>query len=583
MKYNSIGDQLITKANEIDPNYQSDKFNDMSEAIDIILNNMATTEAISEIKLDSIQLKYNDLKVLRDNSQLIPGQTYIITDYVTTTTSANTRSAGNLFNIIVRADDENHLNENCSFAHSDRDVDGYFAESKIEAWQGKYCLDNDNTRFAWADTENGKGVIYRLKDEYNNEAPYDFKNIIFDFVKSFEYFQWGANWTFIRDTSLDVEGYYGWRTSNGGTPNAWSNPYCFTNTEDVTTSTTLYSDTSGSTMTYGEIISVSMNEFSSYTFSYTTSSVNYDASLVGHSQMCFNNSIREYRISGVLQLNKIVFYKSGSGGELKAYNNTFGNGCYNNTFDGSCYNNTFGNDCYNNTFDGDCHSNTLGNNCYSNTFGFGCHNNTFDSDCDSNTFGSNCQYNTFGNYFKNSTLGSSCNYNTFGNNCAYSTYGVGCSSNTLGNNCYSNTFGNRGEANTFGSNCNSNTFGDDCSSNAFGNSCDHNTVDNDCNSNTFGNSCSSNTFSNHCRNNRIGNEAKNNNLASYARWNIFENGVSYVSLTSEQKGSSSAYLQNITIRQGVAGTNSNLKTITETRGNAFDTTYRVNGAQDKTI
>ena len=39
MKYNSIGEQLIAKAKEIDPNYKPDKFNDMSEALDVILNN----------------------------------------------------------------------------------------------------------------------------------------------------------------------------------------------------------------------------------------------------------------------------------------------------------------------------------------------------------------------------------------------------------------------------------------------------------------------------------------------------------------------------------------------------------------
>ena len=38
MKYNSIGEQLIAKAKELDPNYKPDKFNDMSEAIDILLN-----------------------------------------------------------------------------------------------------------------------------------------------------------------------------------------------------------------------------------------------------------------------------------------------------------------------------------------------------------------------------------------------------------------------------------------------------------------------------------------------------------------------------------------------------------------
>ena len=56
MKYNSIGQQLIAKAKEIDPHYQSDKFNDMSEALEIILNNMVTTETIGEINtiLDNI-------------------------------------------------------------------------------------------------------------------------------------------------------------------------------------------------------------------------------------------------------------------------------------------------------------------------------------------------------------------------------------------------------------------------------------------------------------------------------------------------------------------------------------------------
>ena len=55
----------------------------------------------------------------------------------------------------------------------------YFDTSNLSAWKVWYCLDNDNTRFCWADTENGKGVIYRLIDEYNNDLPYDFKNILF--------------------------------------------------------------------------------------------------------------------------------------------------------------------------------------------------------------------------------------------------------------------------------------------------------------------------------------------------------------------------------------------------------------------
>lgn len=43
MKYNSIGEQLIAKAKELDPSYKPDKFNDMSEAINIILNNSGSS------------------------------------------------------------------------------------------------------------------------------------------------------------------------------------------------------------------------------------------------------------------------------------------------------------------------------------------------------------------------------------------------------------------------------------------------------------------------------------------------------------------------------------------------------------
>lgn len=50
MKYNSIGEQLIAKAQELDPNYKPDKFNDMSEAIDILLNNSGSGGGIPVVE-----------------------------------------------------------------------------------------------------------------------------------------------------------------------------------------------------------------------------------------------------------------------------------------------------------------------------------------------------------------------------------------------------------------------------------------------------------------------------------------------------------------------------------------------------
>lgn len=53
------------------------------------------------------------------------------------------------------------------------------SDCNLEAWQLWYTIDNDTNRFTWADNTNGKGVIYRMIDEQNNDCPYDFKNIMF--------------------------------------------------------------------------------------------------------------------------------------------------------------------------------------------------------------------------------------------------------------------------------------------------------------------------------------------------------------------------------------------------------------------
>ena len=59
-----------------------------------------------------IEVTYDELKNLRNNAKLIPGQQYRITDYKTITVQEGTKSAGHRFDIIVTADDEKTLNEN---------------------------------------------------------------------------------------------------------------------------------------------------------------------------------------------------------------------------------------------------------------------------------------------------------------------------------------------------------------------------------------------------------------------------------------------------------------------------------------
>ena len=113
---------------------------------------------------------------MRDGGQLIPGQQYRITDFVTTAVGDNIRSASHPFDILVTALTENTLSDDARAAIHAGDT--YFRNSRLDAWKLKYSLDNSISLFYAADPQ-GKGVIYYMMDEGNNECPYDFKNIQF--------------------------------------------------------------------------------------------------------------------------------------------------------------------------------------------------------------------------------------------------------------------------------------------------------------------------------------------------------------------------------------------------------------------
>lgn len=122
------------------------------------------------------KVTWSELVDLRDSSSLDPGKYYRITDFITTTSQANTRSAEHQFDIIVLALSNSKISEIAKVTQHEDDT--YFLNRKLESWEIKYCLDNARSRFAWASL-NGKGVIYYMKDEFGNEAGYDFKNIQF--------------------------------------------------------------------------------------------------------------------------------------------------------------------------------------------------------------------------------------------------------------------------------------------------------------------------------------------------------------------------------------------------------------------
>jgi hypothetical protein len=369
----------------------------------------------------AISITYAALKALRDGGTLKPGQLYRITDYVTTTALEDTQSAGHQFDIIVRADANNKLNEKAyATIHSG---DTYLANSKLEAWKLKYTLENDSTRFIWADEDNGKGVIYFMEDEFGNKCSYDFKNILF---KRFKTTKSGAFYHNL---------YFGFTSQGSDYP-------------------------SGATFNKNDV---------KYLYTFTTYTSNYgeikDASLnTGENGVtCWQNVIPacydawgDYVGVGYL-LNNIVL--QGNGGNF--YNNSFGAGCVYCSIGNSFSGNTIGNNFF---------ENSIGNDCYNNTIGNYFQNNTIGNNCYENSIGNSFQYNTIGNYFNNNTIG-----NSFYNN----SIGEYFNSNTIGNNVWGNTIGNSFGGNTIGNNFQDNTIGNNCYWNTIGNDCNNFTIGKD--------------------------------------------------------------------------------------------------------
>ena len=368
--------------------YVDDKIVGLDEKID--------TSVISKM----VSITYDEIKVLREQSKLKPGQFYRITDYVTTTTQENTQSAGHVFDVIVLATDVDTLNENAKAIKHEGDV--YFANSNLDAWEIKYDLDNDITKYAWADETNGKGVIFYMKDEWNNECPYDFKNIQFK--------RWAI--TNITSNTLSIQALQAlnntFNFNNNGSKH-FANKDMYGNWLPDSQQLTItvdetkfgwYYTFNGMSSEDGKTIS-NRYDLSTNQFKLSDECINWlEKEYTGDNlqDSCYDNKIslatQEFFGDGIYYkgrhvLNNIVFNNSLS--------YCYSDGEFWRCGTSSCYGNILSSDCVDNTFGSGCESNSFGDYCYNNTFGDYCYNNTFGNDCDYNTFGNDCESNTFGN------------------------------------------------------------------------------------------------------------------------------------------------------------------------------------------
>ena len=353
-------------------------------------------------------ITHAELVELRNNSGLTPGMQYRITDYVATTKQSNTKSANHPFDIIVTADDEKTLNEVARAIRHEGDT--YFANCKLEAWKIWYCLDNDESRFWWTTSSEkidgvavaGKGVIYRMIDEWDNDVPYDFKGIL---MKAYLVNSWSSDYLYTFGGSVD---------------------------ETVESESTCFSNKMGVSITSGRQ-EINQNTFGEYCYCNTFGSNCYCNTF---GEFCHGNKFGEY-----------------------CYCNTFGDECHGNKFGEFCYYNTFGNSSEDNIFGISCYGNKFGDECLINNFGNDCYTNTFGEYCVNNRFREHCYSNTIGNYCTNNEFGSNCYYNDFGDECYGNKFREFCSYNTFGNGSGDNIFGEDCSYITFGMGCNYNTFG----------------------------------------------------------------------------------------------------------------------------
>ena len=387
-------------------------------------------------------------------------------------------------------------------------------------------------------TLSGKGVIYRMIDEFGNDCPYDFKNI-----------------QFYRKLGTDNQTWSVISSDNTGVP-------CYTFSSVGNSSTTEFTDTS-----------------------------------LAASNNVYSNIINKY-VKGYKQtLNNICFfgdncYRNTFGNNC--FENTFRSNCTDNTFGNSCYSNTFGIECYSNTFGNDCYSNSFGRHCIYNSFGEGCNSNTLEDGCSSNSFGNYCyentiksiydgsidndwyaHHNSFGNGCYNNKLGNypsgediNCSHNSFGNHCYSNTLGDGCLSNSFANGCVSNTLGDNCLSNNFGNNCYSNTLGYSCTANSFGEGCNTNKLGDSCDSNSFGNDCTNNKFGSAMLESQFGNAVQyfsvinknipgvpsDGDLSSNTERLVVDNGVRYVNVYTTHIPDNDIYCKDVRICKGLNGT-----------------------------
>lgn len=363
--------------------------------------------SVNTVTSPYVAISYSDLKALKEASGLAVGKKYRIIDYVTTTTQADTISAGHQFDVVVTAISSDKLSEDAQAILHDGDT--YFENNTLSLWKLKYDIENDITKFAWAD-ESGKGVIYEMTDEFNNTLPYDFKNIQFKRLYSIGHV----------DGYVIVPGFEAW---SGLTFNETDYKYLYTfsmigETDIYDTSLNIYSN--------------NVNHLSVRNNCYLPNTIDGKLYLNNIVHVCSESLEEGYECEGVENTKTGINCYNIS---LKDKCDTWvlGNNCHDIIMNMKCEGWVCGDDCYNLTFGLNCGSWDLGHNCYNISVGDVCIEWVCGDDCSGWSTGTNNSNWNCGSDCSNWETGPECNYWVCGNKCHHWKTGSNCSYWTCGN------------------------------------------------------------------------------------------------------------------------------------------------------
>ena len=392
---------------------------------DKLLNNVLITKQDKLLDIDDIRsgsalglsslqtiikVTYLELKNLRDSGDLITGQQYRITDYVTTTIQDGTQSAGHPFDIIVTALNENTLSENASAIQHEGDT--YFMNSNLSAWKLKYNLDNNIELFDWVD-DNCKGVIYEMIDEFDNDLPYDFKNIQFKRYSTLGYIEGLVGYDGVGDWSdlNNTESEYLYTFSMKSNDNTIKD-----------TSLNIYSNNTNK-----------LNVCNNHYLSYIKDGKQYLNNIV---HICNEDLEEGFVCEGITNT------KTG----LNCYNISLKDNCDYWTLQNNCHDIIIDMGCSGWSCENDCYHLLIKQNCNHWKLGHGCYNVKTGMACTEWTCGDGCSEWTCGDKNSNWKCGSDCYGWTTGNECSYWVcgnkcydwkVGIYCSHWKCENNCYS--------------------------------------------------------------------------------------------------------------------------------------------------